>query len=436
MKALILTLGTRGDVQPFVALARGLVAAGHEAVVAAPHRFDSLVRGAGVVFAGIDEGPLRLVDDGPVVGEVAAGGLSAKVALARRMPGMFGRVLDDCWSVASGGLGAGADVVVHNGQVVAGHHVAERLGVPSVLALPIPLYVPTREFPWPGQAVPRLLPRVRNRATYLGMKGPAVVFGRTVDRWRDTVLGLPRRRGRHDPLRNPDGSPAPVLHAVSRHVLPRPADWPATAAVTGYWFLHDTGPVAERDPLPAALADFLDAGDPPVFIGFGSMSGPDPAATTATVLAAARRAGVRAVLGTGWGGLTAADSRDVFTTGEVPYERLLPRVAAVVHHGGAGTVAAAVAAGRPQVVCPFVADQPFWGRRMHDLGVATEPLDQRHLDADRLAGAIERAVTDTRLAETAAGLGDRVRAERGVDDAVRRLAGIAGSGARPQPRQR
>ncbi len=409
-----MTLGTRGDVQPFVALARGLTAAGHDAVLAAPHRFDEFVRSRGVDFAGIDDGPMRLMDgDGAVAEDVATGGLSKKLALAKKMPAMFARTFEDCWSVAAE---SDADLVVHNGQVVAGQHVAERLGRPAVLALPIPMYVPTREFPWPGQPMPRLVP---NRATFLGMKGPAMVFGRTVDRWRAT-MDLPKRAGRHDPLRAPDGSPAPVLHAISRHVLPRPADWPATATMTGYWFLTDP----EQPPLPRDLTEFLDNGEPPVFIGFGSMSGPDPAATTATVLAAARRAGVRAIVGTAWGGLTAETAGDVFTIGEMPFDQLFPRVAAVVHHGGAGTIAAAAAAGRPQVVCPFVADQPFWGHRMHHLGVAPEPIHQRHLGPDQLAAAIGQAVTDTALATAADRLGHLVRAEDGVGEAVRQLESL------------
>jgi sterol 3beta-glucosyltransferase len=422
VKVLILTLGTRGDVQPFVALAQGLTKVGHEAVLAAPHRFARFVGERGVTFAGIDDGPMRLMDrdaeSGTVVVDIASGGLAAKLALARRMPAMFTTVLEDCWSVAAEGPGAGADVLVHNGQVIAGQHVAERLGIPAVLALAIPVYVPTREFSWPGVAAPAWLPRALNRATYLGMRGPAVLFGRTVDRWRGTTLGLPRRRGRHDPCLRPDGSPAPVLHAISRHVVPRPADWPPSATVTGYWF------APERPRLPDALTRFLDAGDPPLFVGFGSMAGPDPAGTAAIVLDAARRAGVRAVLGIGWGGLAATASDDVFVTDEVPHEHLFPRVAAVVHHGGAGTVAAAAAAGRPQIVCPFVADQPFWGRRLHDLGVATEPIRQRHLSADRLATAIREATTAPGLAAAAADLGTRVRAERGVDNAVGQLERI------------
>ncbi|GAA3392764.1 glycosyltransferase [Cryptosporangium minutisporangium] len=151
MKVLVLTLGTRGDVQPFVALARGLQQRGHQAVVAAPERLAGLATGNGVQFAALDDGPLRVLDTSSVVGDVAAGGARAKIRLMRQLPAMFTGVLDDCWQVASTGAGAGADVIVHNGQVIAGQHVAEKLGIPAVLALPMPMYVPTRQFPWPGQ---------------------------------------------------------------------------------------------------------------------------------------------------------------------------------------------------------------------------------------------------------------------------------------------
>ncbi|MEV6493308.1 glycosyltransferase, partial [Actinoplanes sp. NPDC051633] len=138
MKVLILTLGRRGDVQPFVALAQELQRRGHQAVVAAPERFADLIAGQGVSFAGVDDGPLRVLDSGSAVGDVATGGLRAKAALMRRLPAMFTRVLDDSWQLASTGSGAGADLIVHNGQIMAGQHVAEKLGVPAVLALPMP----------------------------------------------------------------------------------------------------------------------------------------------------------------------------------------------------------------------------------------------------------------------------------------------------------
>ena len=286
MKVLMLTLGTRGDIQPYVALALELGKAGHKAVLAAPEMFGAFVTGYGVEFAALDDGPMRLIDTSGVR-EAMEGGARARVALVRQMPKLFGALFEDAWAVASEGAGAGADVVVHNGQVLASQHVAEKLGVPAVLGLPTPMYVPTRAFPWPGQSLPVRLPAAMNRITFLGMKAASLAFGRTVDAWRQRTLGLPRRRGRHDPLRRPDGGPAPVLHAFSPHVLPPPSDWPRTATSTGYWFLPseagaeaDAATVdaahasarteASAGTLPGGLADFLEAGEPAVFVGFGS----------------------------------------------------------------------------------------------------------------------------------------------------------------------
>jgi sterol 3beta-glucosyltransferase len=157
------------------------------------------------------------------------------------------------------------------------------------------------------------------------------------------------------------------------------------------------------------------------------MAGPDPAATTATVLEAVERAGVRAILASGWGGL-ATDGpwsvpapEQILVVDELPHDLLLPHVAAVVHHGGAGTTAAAAAAGRPQVITPFVADQPFWATRMHTLGVAAAPLPQRRVSATSLASAITCATTDPALAARAADLGSRIRTEHGTADAVAAL---------------
>ena len=415
MKVLIMTLGTRGDVQPFVALARGLLAAGHEVVLAAPERFAGFVAGYGVPFAGVDDGPMRLMED-PAFAGVLEGGVRVRLRQVRIMPAMFTQLLADCWVVASQGAGAGADVVVHNGQIIAGQHVAEKLGIPAVLALPLPMYVPTREFPWPGVGLPSWLPASANRATFVGMKAPAAIFGRVVDRWREDTLGLPRRRGRHDPLRRPDIGHVPVLHAFSPSVLPPPADWPDSVHTTGYWFLPPSDAA-----LPPQVEDFLRAGGPPVFVGFGSMSGTDPARSTALVLEAARRAGTRLVIGTGWGGLDSISGDDVIAVEDVDYLRLFPRMAAVVHHGGAGTTGTAFASGRPQVVCPFIADQPFWARLAHQRGVAPAPQPQRHLTAASLAAAISTAATDPDMARAAEELGERVRAEDGVAAAVTAL---------------
>ncbi|MGN9787767.1 glycosyltransferase [Nonomuraea sp. ZG12] len=414
MRVLILTHGTRGDVQPYVALALALHRAGHQPVLAAPVAMASLAEPYGLPFAPLHDGPNTLIDDPEIREAIETNyrGLRGKrVALQvmRRSKPLMARVLDDMAGAAEGG----ADLVVH-APGMPGQHFAEWLGVPAVPAALQPVWVPTGAFRNPMLPLP--VPRALNRASYLPIKLMLRSFGGIADKLRAGRLGLPRRRGRHDILRRPDGGPATVLQAFSAHLLPAGLDYPAWVHTTGFWYL----PAASGWSPPPELAAFLAGGDPPVYVGFGSMAGTDPARVGRVVAEAVRLAGVRAVLTSGWGGMRTGDLPDtVFSLEQAPHDWLFPRMAAIVHHGGSGTTGAALAAGKPQVVCPFVADQPFWAARAHAAGVAPEPQPQRRLTAHGLAAAIRRAVTDRTMARAAAETGERIRTEGGVHRAVK-----------------
>jgi len=206
----------------------------------------------------------------------------------------------------------------------------------------------------------------------------------------------------------------PVVYGYSEQVLPKPRDWPDFIHVTGYWFLHEHGWTPPRD-----LLDFLADGSPPVYIGFGSMVDRDPERITEIALNALRYSGQRAIFLRGWGDLQQADlPPNVFMIDNAPHEWLFPRMAAVVHHGGAGTTAAAIRAGVPSIVVPFFGDQPFWGDRVALLGVGTAPLARKTLTGAQLAGAIDRAISDNNIRANAAALGERIRVEDGVARAV------------------
>jgi UDP:flavonoid glycosyltransferase YjiC (YdhE family) len=207
----------------------------------------------------------------------------------------------------------------------------------------------------------------------------------------------------------------PVLYGFSPAVIPQPADWGADKKITGYWFLE---PEEEWNP-PAALVDFLDAGTKPVTIGFGSMSNRNPEETAELVIKALEMCGQRAVILSGWGGLQTSDLPDsVFQIDTVPHSWLFQRVAAVVHHGGAGTTAAGLRAGVPSVIIPFFGDQPFWGGRVADLGVGPKPIPRKSLTPERLAQAIQEAVTDGAIRQSASNLGEMIRSENGIVNAV------------------
>ncbi len=304
------------------------------------------------------------------------------------------------------------------GGMATGLCVAEKLKIPFVETHLQPVGVPTGAFPgvmlpgmprWLGAWGHRLSHRLTETAVWMPFEA-----GRALA--RREVLGLPGKPRR--------ATVNPVLYGFSRHVIPMPPEWAGRCHITGYWHL----PAPEGFVPPAGLEAFLAAGPRPVCVGFGSMASGDAEATTRLVLAAAKQAERRLVLLSGWGGLAAevTGRDDVFVTDAVPHDWLYPRMAAVVHHGGAGTTAAALRAGVPALVVPFTMDQPFWGKRGFDLGVAPRPIPRKHLTAERLAQGLRAATTDPAMAERAAKLGELLREEDGVAEAVRLFSGFAG----------
>ena len=219
-----------------------------------------------------------------------------------------------------------------------------------------------------------------------------------------------------------------MLHSFSEHVVPRPADWPDTAHITGYWFR-----AASKDwTPPRRLADFLDRSEPPVYIGFGSMPVDDPVKLAAAVTMALRQTGLKAVVSSLSPELRRLLPQDqVLMIRQAPHDWLFPRMAAIVHHGGAGTTGAAVAAGRPQVIWPFGIDQHFWAARMTALGVAVPVRPVRELTGRTLAEALDQATNDQLISDLAVELGHRVQAEDGTGAAVAHLESLVPASRKP-----
>ncbi len=415
MNITIIAPGAQGDVRPYVALGKGLHEAGHAVRVATHENFASLVAGCGLAFATLHGDMEALMRDEAVGDALAKNNLLAQFSLMKKKL----VVLNEQWMRDCLDACQDADVVVGGfGGLVAGQPVAEKLGLPFVQAWMVP-FMPTRALPAVSFPMLRnwLGGRLNRPSHVLGWRWMAWPMQRaSVDLARRSVLGLP-------PAPRPDGPMAyfekrtwPVLNAFSEHVVPRPADWAAHLHVTGYWFLD---PPPDWQP-PAALVEFLRTGPPPVYVGFGSMSHGDPQAATRRVLEALRISGQRGILLSGWGGMSGADLPDsVYMIDSVPHSWLFPQVAAVVHHGGAGTTAAGLRAGKPTLCVPFISlDQNFWGWRVADLGVGLPPISSNRLTAEKLAQAITTAVNDSGMGQRAVALGAKIRAEDGVRRAV------------------
>lgn len=405
MNILILTIGSRGDVQPFIALGRGLQAAGYDVTLCTAASYESFVTSNGLKYAHMNDGLIKLAET--KAGRAAVEG-GSKLDLMKQVQPIIRHMLDDAWAAAQG-----ADAIIYHPKTLAGHSLAEKLNVPLFLSLPLPMYTPTRAFANPAFNLP--LGSWANRLTYALLPLLSAPYMGTVNNWRRDTIGLPPRSRFASETTTSNGQPIPALYSYSPHLVPTPSDWPESSVATGYWFLDQQ---SNWQP-PADLLRFLEAGAPPVYIGFGSMTGADPAAKTRLALDALAQSGQRGLLATGWGGLAEADLPEtVFAIKEAPHDWLFPRVAAVVHHGGAGTTAAGLRAGKPSLICPFMGDQFFWGQRVAAAGAGPQPVPQKQLTAERLAAAMTTAVSDPAIQRRAAELGAATRAEDGVGRAV------------------
>ena len=423
MRIAIIAPGSRGDVQPYIALGKGLKTVGNIVRLVTHQNFEGLVNSYGVEFWPV-EGNVQDIAQSKEMRELLEKGSFLAV-----MSQMAKEAQRGALALATGGLAAcrGMELVIAGiGGLFIGLALAEKLELPLLQAYYIP-FTPTQAYPsflfpklspWFGGSLNRLSYHLARQIMWQGF--------RSADRLaRQKVLGLPAA-----PFWGPFNADCarhyPILYGFSPSVIPPPPDWDSHIHVTGYWFLD---PAADWTP-PPALMEFLEAGSPPVYVGFGSMSNRKPEETADLVLQALTRTRQRAILLSGWGGLRKTDlPSSVLMVDSIPFSWLFPRVAAVVHHGGAGTTAAGLRAGVPSVVIPFFGDQPFWGQRIAELGVGPAPIPRRKLTVERLVQAIQKAATDQTMRQRAANLGAKIRAEDGIARAVAVVQQIEKGGA-------
>ena len=408
MRIAIIALGSRGDVQPYVALGKGLLKAGHTVRVSSHQDFKGLIEAHGLEFVSDEINVQSIVQTERMAARGEQGNFLLLMAQMAREAQTRAVQLTEAGLVACQGI----DLLLAGvGGLYIGIALAEKLKLPLLQAYVVP-FTPTREFS--SVLTPRL-PRPLNRLSHQLTRQIMWQGFRSADSVaRQKVLGLPRA-----PLGGPYQSSQlkgmPVLYGFSPAVIPPPSDWNAQERVTGFWFLDES----ESWVPPNALTDFIKNGPAPVYVGFGSMSNRNPEAMAELVIKALALAGQRAVLLSGWGGLDGKDLPDsIIMIDSVPHSWLFRHMAAVVHHGGASTAAAGLRAGIPSVVVPFFGDQPFWGQRIAELGVGPQPIPRKKLTAERLASAIRQAVTDHSMRQRAAKLGTQIQAEDGVGLAV------------------
>lgn len=408
----MLSVGSRGDVQPFLALGVALRKRGHRIRIAAPEGLDGMVEACGLEFATV-RGDIASIAASEVAKDAVNADNPLKFVTSLRKPELMSlmvRMQEDLYSACEG-----SDAIVWHPGAAIGFFAARERRIPSIMASPFPM-TPTRAYPsllfYDRLRLPgpwnRLSHWLFERAFWMVVRGPLEAF------WRSRFGAVPKPFSCPFPLQRT--RLLPTITSCSPHVFSRAPDLPANAHADGYWFLE----LESGYQPPAELSRWLEEGPPPVYVGFGSIGERSKAAETTTlVMDAVKKAGMRGLLATGWSGMEAREvsDSDLYFIDAAPHEWLFPRMSVVVHHGGAGTTAAGLKAGIPTVVIPFGNDQFAWGRRVWELGVGARPIPRKRLTSERLAEALLEC-QQAGVRERAQALGARIREEKGAEKAA------------------
>lgn len=407
-----MTMGTLGDLKMFLSLNIALKAAGYDVTLAAPENFHGEIRAAGIEAVRCGGDFQALMQTG-AMHRFVRNRIPVQLLRLSAMPSGFREMMKEGMEDAVAAA-RGADLIITHPFVLNARDIAEALRVPWVQIAPAPIT--------PSARVPLcIMPAMTygawiNRATYGIRSLEPLPYLADLNRLRLNKLGLPALTSRSAVRNARERWPDLTLYPFGQSIFDPPADWPETVKLTGFWFSDE-----DTSPLSRETEAFLQAGDAPVFIGFGSIPGLTHR-HAAMLVDACAALNFRAVAAAGWSGLEDVlrrhGSQRFHVTRYEPYQRLFPRMKAVVHHGGLGTLAQGLRAGRPTLVCPITMDQPFWGNRIASRGLGPKPQPVAQWTAKGLERALHDLVHNPSYAINAQNVAPQIGARDGIAMAV------------------
>lgn len=406
MRIIIIAPGSQGDVQPFLALGKGLIKAGYDVQLVSNRDHEEEVKKHGIKFWSVEVNMEDIIRTKKMREALESGKLLRSMRklgkeLELNAALLCERSLDAC---------KGADMIMAGiSGLFTAHSIAEKLEIPFIQALNIP-FSPTKSFSgvlFPKMPFKSLSHKLTQQMVWQAYRPTDAIV-------RQQVLNLPKSSF-FGPFKSNSFNNVPIIYGFSPSVIPRPKDWGDNIHITGFWTLD---PPENWKP-PSIVTEFLEEGSNPIYIGFGSMSNRKPEETTNLVLEALKLTNQRAIILSGWGGLTKTElPNSILMVDSIPHSWLFPRVKAVIHHGGAGTTAAGLVAGIPSILVPFHGDQPFWGRLISKLGVGPDPIPRKKLTSKKLAKAINQVISNQELLQRATNIGIQIRKEDGIKNTI------------------
>jgi sterol 3beta-glucosyltransferase len=415
MKIAITTVGSRGDLQPFISLGLGLKNAGYDVLIISAKNEEDFVRNYGLDFYALDVDIQELMEGNSNVQEMTKGNNPLKFILthlkgSKNLKDIMVKTQGEIWSATQD-----ADLIVFHPGMPIGFFIAQVSNKKSVLLNPFPV-VATKDYPsilfytFPrfGRVFNSLTHTIFYKVFWALAKSAVVEF------WKANIKKVVDFSV--SPIIQQIKSGRPVINAYSPLIFKPALEWSGNVQTVGSLTIED-----ESNFTPTKdLLDFINNGEPPIFIGFGSMKDINSFTKTFEIITEAlSKTNQRAVIGLGWtkNSFSGLIPDNIFLIENIPFTWLFPQMKMVIHHGGAGTTAAGLIAGRPTIIIPHIADQPAWGQRIYELGVGSKPITKKNLSVDNLSKAIKFAL-QPKIVNAANQLGQSMRMEHGNEKAI------------------
>ncbi|WP_069998982.1 glycosyltransferase [Cellulosilyticum sp. I15G10I2] len=409
MKITFLTLGTRGDVQPYVALAKELIKNGHKAMICTGTSFKHFIEGNGVDFheATADLMAILESEEGKQIFNGGKVNIFKMLKFAKEVITPAYRKSMDDFFVAS----KGSDLIVYHPKALAAVDISEYLNIPCMCMPPVPIMYPITEFPNFAVSANKNFGPLLNKLTYKVISLSESSYIKDINDFRKKSLQLPKRKMGEYTFKIKDKA-IPIIYPISPFLFKEVKSWKDHVFLSGFFFLD-----VSEDKLDQALENFLESGKKPIVISFSSMPLKNPVVFKEKLLKALNETGNRAVILTGTSGMTFEGEENVFVADKAPHRLLFNKAKGIIHHGGVGTMAEALLSGVPQLIIPFTVDQPFWANRMYQQDYAIKPLREKNLETSDLVKAL-KAMEDVKYIENAKFIKNVIESEKGLEKAV------------------
>ncbi len=409
MRIAIFTLGSRGDVQPYVALAKQAVKRGHSAVICTGQTFEKLIKENGVEFVKAENDLMALLktEEGKDILNNAGKHIMKTMQYMKKViKPAYRESLDQFWAAAQN-----ADLIIFHPKAFGAADVAFELGIPCISIPLVPITYPIEEFPNLAISPVKSLGKRLNKFTYKIMSLGEKSYLNEINDFRIKTLKRDKRKaGQFTHQRN--GADIPVIYPISNALFPDVKSWKDKVFLPGFFFLDSVNQELEQN-----LKDFIAQGTAPIVISFSSMPLKNPAEFKTKLIKALRETDNRAIVLTGVSGMTFDDNKNILAVSQAPHELLFPHAKGILHHGGVGTMATALKSGRPQLIIPFSVDQPFWANRLSKMGYALTPLYEKTLQVQDLVQSFKDMEKPENIA-SAKKIKELIEKEHGTDNAI------------------